>query len=112
MGICRFGYLVSSKDGRPRPGLPSGKDRGKRSDHDNSPFPARYQNKYEQFGCPSVLRLFDTRGESETPSVLPHGLRLLHTSLTGDTSPASPDSVPERKAHEGERKFAESFLIW
>ena len=73
---CFYLYRYSSMDGRPRPGLPSGKDCCKQSDP-------------EQFGCPSVLRLLDVYGESETPSTQHRRLRLLRSSKTG----------------EGERKF-------
>ena len=54
---CFYLYRYSSMDGRPRPGLPSGKDCCKQSDP-------------EQFGCPSVRRLLDVYGELETPSTL------------------------------------------
>lgn len=63
-------------DGRPRPGLPSGEECCKQSDP-------------EQFGCPSILRLLDVYGESETQSTQHRRLRLLRSSKTG----------------EGERKF-------
>ena len=49
-------------DGRPRPGLPSGEECCKQSDP-------------EQLGCPSVLRLLDVCGESETPSTSGEGER-------------------------------------
>ena len=60
-------------DGRPRPGLPSGKECCKQSDP-------------EQFGCPSVLRLLDVYGESETTSTQHRRLCLLRSSKTGETS--------------------------
>ena len=53
--FCR--QEISSMDGRPRSGLPSEEECCKQSDP-------------EQFGCPSVLRLLDVCGESETPSTL------------------------------------------
>ena len=62
--------------------MPSGKECCKQSDP-------------EQFGCPSVLRLLDVYGESETPSTQHRRLRLLRSSKTG----------------EGERKFTESFFL-
>lgn len=65
-------------DGRPRPGLPSGEECCKQSDP-------------EQFGCPSILRLLDVYGESETQSTL--------------CTPASPSFVSPCGLGEGERKF-------
>ena len=63
--------VASSMDGRPRPGLPSGEDCCKLSDPELS-------------GCPSVLRLLDVYGESETPSTQHRRLRLLRSSKTGE----------------------------
>ena len=56
------------KDGIPRPGWPSWKDCYKRSDH-------------EQSGCPSVRRLLDVCGESETPSTPGGGELMFNESL-------------------------------
>ena len=47
-------------DGRPRPGLPSGKECCK-------------QSNTEQLGYPSVRRLLDVHEESETPSMSGEG---------------------------------------
>ena len=66
-------FCLSSMDGRPRPGLPSGKECCKQSDP-------------EQSGCPSVRRLLDVYGESETPSTQHRRLRLLRSSKAGETS--------------------------
>ena len=68
-----FFVAISSMDGRPRPGLPSGEDCCKQSDP-------------EQSGCPSVRRLLDVYGESETPSTQHRRLRLLRSSKAGETS--------------------------
>ena len=87
----RHAIAKSSMDWRPRPGLPSGEECCKQSDP-------------EQFGYPSVLRLLDVYWESETPSTQHRRLRLLRSSKTGDNSERC-SSLPERKAHEGERKF-------
>lgn len=56
------------KDGIPRPGWPSWKDCYKRSDP-------------EQSGCPSVRRLLDVCGESETPSTPGGGELMFNESL-------------------------------
>ena len=71
-------------DGRPRPGLPSGKECGKQSDP-------------EQFGCPSVLRLLNVYGESETPSTL--------------CTPTPSSFVSPCGLGEGERKFIFNLVI-
>ena len=65
--------VASSMDGRPRPGLPSGKVCCKQSDP-------------EQSGCPSVWWLLDVYVEPETPSTQHRRLRLLRSSKTGETS--------------------------
>ena len=87
-------YRYSSMDGRPRPGLPSGKDCCKQSDP-------------EQFGCPSVRRLLDVYGELETPSTLCTPTPSSFVSPCGlcdnsEQSSSLPDSLT---LNEGERKF-------
>ena len=71
-------------DGRPRPGLPSGEECCKQSDP-------------EQLGCPSVLRLLDVCGESETQSTL--------------FPPTSSSLVSPCGLGEGERKFIFNLVI-
>ena len=88
-------FCLSSMDGRPRPGLPSGKEYCKQSDP-------------EQFGCPSVRRLLDAYGESETPSTQHRRLRLLRSSKTGDNSEQSSSLPDSLTLNEGEHKFTES----
>ena len=80
--------LPSSMDGRPRPGLPSGKEYCKQSDP-------------EQFGCPSVMRLLDVYGESETPSTSGEGEHKFTESSSGVNFPPV--------SGEGECKFTESY---
>ena len=70
-GTYACGYL--SMDGRPRPGFLSGKECCKQSDP-------------EQSGCPSILRLLDVYGESETTSTQHRRLCLIRSSKTGETS--------------------------
>ena len=64
-----FFVAISSMDGRPRPGLPSGKECCKQSDP-------------EQSGCPSVRRLLDMYVEPETPSMSGEGERKFTESST------------------------------
>ena len=61
-------FCMLSMDGRPRPGLPSGKECCK-------------QSNTEQLGCPSVRRLLDVHEESETPSMSGEGERKFTESL-------------------------------
>ena len=91
---CDRPCFEPSAGGKPRSGLPSGKDCLRQS------FP-------EQSVARWCLGNWTRAWESETPPATLHSalrLRLSASSRLGDNSERR-SSLPERKAHEGERKF-------